>query len=338
MQRPMTPRVSVLLPARDAEASIDAAVASVTTQTFEDFEVLAIDDGSRDGTAERLAGWARRDARVRVLSTPGLGLVGALGLGLAHARGELIARMDADDVSLPRRFEASLARLDSDPSLAGVGTGVEIVRADRPASPSLVAYGRWLSSLTTPERLFADRLVESPLCHPSVMLRRAALERAGAWRDGDFPEDWELWLRLLERGEQLLCLPEVLHRWADHDRRLTRTDQRYARDRHDRLRAAVLHRLVGARPVAIWGAGERGIALCRALQALGARVERFIEVNPRKVGQRIHGVRVVWPDDLGEPGDEHVISAVGASGARAEIRAYLDSRGHLEGPHFTCAA
>lgn len=334
----MTPRVSVLLPARNAEGSIDAAVESVLTQTFEGFELIALDDGSTDGTAEHLKAWAGRDPRVRVVSTGGRGLVGALTLGLAQARGELIARMDADDVSLPRRFELSVARLDEDRSLAGVGTGVEIVRADRPPSPALVAYGRWLSALTTPEKLFHDRLVESPLCHPSVMLRRAVLEAAGGWRDGDFPEDWELWLRLLERGERLACVPAVLHQWTDHDHRLTRTDQRYARDRHDRLRASVLHRRLGARPLTIWGAGERGIALGRSLQALGATVERFVEVNPRKVGQRIHGARVVWPDDLGAPGDGHVIAAVGASGARAEIRAYLDSRGHVEGTHFTCAA
>lgn len=334
----MAPRVSVLLPARDAGPTLDAAVESITRQTFDDFELLAIDDGSADDTKQKLDGWAARDGRVRVLQTGGVGLVGALMLGLEAARGELLARMDADDVSRPSRFTKSVERLDAEPALAGVGTGVEIVRHDRPASPALVGYGRWLSSLTTPERLFADRLIESPLCHPSVMLRRDAVVRAGGWHDGNFPEDWELWLRLLEAGERLVCLPEVLHQWTDHDRRLTRTDQRYQRDRHTLLRARVLRdRLVG-RPLAIWGAGERGIALCRALQSLGVTVDRFVEVNPRKVGQRIHGARVVFPDDLGAPSDEHVIASVGAQGARAEIRAWLDSRGFVEGVHFTCAA
>jgi glycosyltransferase involved in cell wall biosynthesis len=334
----MTPHLSVLLPARNAEATIDAAVESIVRQTFVDFELLAIDDGSTDTTSQRLHAWAQRDFRVRCLQTHGTGLVGALSLGLSQARGALIARMDADDESLPARFERCVERLALEPSLAGLGTGVEIVRADRPPSPALVAYGRWLSSLTTPRRLFEDRLIESPLCHPSVMLRREALGRVGGWREGDFPEDWELWLRLLEAGEALVCLPEVLHRWTDHDTRLTRTDPRYARDRHDRLRAQFLLARFRNGPLAIWGAGARGISLCRAMQAQGGRVERFIEVNPRKIGQRIHGVPVVWPDDLGRPGEEHVIAAVGASGARAEIRAYLDSRGHLEGEHFTCAA
>lgn len=334
----MAPLVSVVLPARDAGSTIDAAIESITRQTFGDFELLAIDDGSVDETRAKLDGWAARDGRVRVLQTGGTGLVGALTLGLEAARGQLLARMDADDVSLPERFAKSVARLEAEPTLTGVGTGVEIVRHDRPASPALVGYGRWLSSLTTPERLFADRLIESPLCHPSVMLRREAVVRAGGWHDGDFPEDWELWLRLLEAGERLVCLPEVLHRWTDHDGRLTRTDDRYQRDRHTLLRARVLSQRLAGRPLAIWGAGERGIALCRALQSLGVTVDRFVEVNPRKVGQRIHGARVVFPDDLGRPRDEHVIASVGAQGARAEIRAWLDSRGFVEGEHFTCAA
>jgi glycosyltransferase involved in cell wall biosynthesis len=330
--------VSVLLPARDAEPTIDAALASLAAQTFTDFEVLAIDDGSRDGTRARLDDWARRDPRIRPVSTSGVGLVGALTLGLGRSSGAFVARMDADDVSLPERLAESVARLEREPSLAGVGTGVEIVRVDRPPSPALVAYGRWLSSLTTTARLFADRLVESPLCHPSVTLRRSALERAGGWRDGDFPEDWELWLRLLEAGERLVCLPRVLHRWTDHDRRLTRTDARYRPAGHTALRAAVLARRLEGQPIAIWGAGERGITLAKALLARGARVDRFIDVNPRKLGQRIHGARVVWPEDLLAPGEEHVVAAVGASGARAEIRAFLESRGFVETEHFTCAA
>jgi glycosyltransferase involved in cell wall biosynthesis len=334
----MAPRLSVVLPARDAGATVDAAIRSIAQQTFDDFELLAIDDGSSDDTHVTLEDWAVQDERVHVLKTGGIGLVGALMLGLDTARGEFLARMDADDVSLPERFAKSVAKLEAEPGLAGVGTGVEIVRHDQPASPALVGYGRWLSSLTTPERLFADRLVESPLCHPSVMLRREVVVRAGGWREGDFPEDWDLWLRLLEAGEVLVCLPEVLHRWTDHDRRLTRTDRRYHRDRHTALRARVLSERLAGRPLAIWGAGERGIALCRALHSLGCTVGRFVEVNPRKVGQRIHGARVVFPEDLGPPSDEHIIASVGAQGARAEIRAWLDSRGFLEGVHFTCAA
>ncbi len=327
----------MLLPARNASATIARAINSIRAQSFGDFELLAIDDGSTDDTPTQLADAARSDPRIHVLRTSGVGLVGALNLGLASARAPLIARMDADDESLPLRFERSHQAL-GDLTLTGVGTGVEIARDDRPASPNLVAYGAWLSSLTSREKLFADRFVESPLCHPSVMLRTEPLRAFGGWHDGPFPEDWELWLRLLEGGHHLECLGERLHRWFDHDHRLTRTDDRYGTASHLTLKADFLARRFEGQPLSLWGAGEIGVKLTRALVDRGLTVTRLIDVNPRKIGQRIHGARVVLPDDLGEPGREHLLSAVGAKGARAEIRAYLGSRGWFEGLHFTCVA
>jgi glycosyltransferase involved in cell wall biosynthesis len=328
----------VLLPARDAEATVRAAVESMLAQSLGDLEVVAVDDGSVDGTPAELARLAERDARVRVLRTKGLGLVGALNVGLEACRAPLIARMDADDVSLPSRIEASVAALDADPSLSGVGTGVEIFRDDRPPSHNLQAYGRWLSSLTSPELVFRDRLIESPLCHPSVTLRRSALEAAGGWRDGDFPEDWDLWLRLLESGHRLTVLPQVLHRWRDHDRRLTRRDARYAIERHLDLKADVLAKRFAGVPLTLWGATETGRGLARRLIARGALVHRFVELAPRKVGQTIHGAKVVAPEALAGPGDGHLLSCVAAKGARQDIRGWLAARGWLEVRDFTCVA
>ncbi|MBL9038401.1 MAG: glycosyltransferase [Archangium sp.] len=335
----MTPAVSVVLPCRDAASTVERAVESLRAQTFTDFEVLAIDDRSTDGTGDVLRRLAEREPRIRVLETSAdaCGLVHALNLGLAHSRAPVLARMDADDESLPRRFEASVEAL-RDRRLTGVGTGVDICRDDRPPSPNLMRYGAWLSSLTTPEKLFNDRFVESPLCHPSVMLRTEALRSIGGWRDAGVPEDWELWLRLLESGHRLTCLPEVLHRWYDADVRLTRTHPRYRPEAHLTLKADTLAKRFEGTSVSLWGAGDIGVGLARALAARGISVTRLIDLNPRKIGQRIHGARVVLPEDLGPPGGEHLLSAVGAKGARAEIRAYLESRGWSEGLHFTCVA
>lgn len=333
--------MSVILPARNAEHTLGRALDSLRTQTFSDYELLAINDASTDGTLAHLLGAAQHDPRIRVLSTsPGeQGLVAALNLGLHHATGTYIARMDADDESLPTRFERSLEALEGGPSLAGVGTGVEIVRDDQPPSPNLQRYGAWLNSLTTCEKLFADRFVESPLCHPSVTLRAESLRAMGGWRDGDFPEDWDLWLRMLEGGRRLRCVSEVLHRWFDHDRRLTRTDTRYGPQRHLKLKADALSKRFAGRSLSLWGAGDIGVKLTRALVERGISVSRLIDLNPRKIGQRIHGARVVLPADLGRADEEdHLLCAVGAKGARAEIRAYVESRGWVEGAHFTCVA
>ncbi len=327
-----------MLPAKNAQATIDAAVGSLLLQTLSDFELLAIDDGSTDGTRRRLEQLAAEDTRVRVLSTSGLGLVGALTMGLEAARAPLIARMDADDESHPERLERSVRWLEAHPQLGGVGTGVEIFRDDRPPSPNLTAYGHWLSSLTTPESVFRDRFIESPLCHPSVLLKRDVVEAVGGWRDGDFPEDWELWLRLLEAGHRLACVPEILHRWRDSDHRLTRTDPRYRWAQHVRLKADYLARQLAEVPVVLWGATRTGRALSVALTAKGTRIAAFVELDPRKIGQRIHGAPVVAPDALDSLGAVHVLSCVAAKGAREDIRLWMVAHGREEGRDFTAVA
>lgn len=329
------PSLTVLLPARNAEATVTAAVESVLGQTFGDFELLAVDDGSTDATGAVLEALARRDSRIRVFHTAGLGVAGAANLALSHARTPLIGRMDADDVSLPRRFERTLAALADAPSLSAVGTQVEITRADRPVSPNLQRYGQWLNSLVSPALVARDRFIESPLCNPSTVIRKSALDAVGGWRDGLFPEDYELWLRLIEHGHALSVVPEVLHQWADHDHRVTRTDDRYAREGHHRLKADYLSRLFPK--VTVWGATETGRALSKLLTARGVTVDRFVELDARKLGQTIHGVPVIHPDAVQRDGS-HVLSCVAAQGAREQIRAWFTERGFVEGVDFTCAA
>ena len=335
------PLVTVLLPVRDAERTVARAVESLLQGTLQDVQVTCVDDGSRDGSRAVLQALARADARVRVLDSGGQGIVAALNLALADARSPYVARMDADDEALPRRLEASVQALEADPRLAGVGTGVSLFREDRPVSPSLQAYATWLNGLTDPELLRRECFIESPLCHPSVCLRRGPVVAAGGYAQGDFPEDYALWLTLLDAGHALRTLPEVLLRWRDGDARLSRTDPRYHLRRFAWLKARHLARSPRGhgRRITVWGAGATGLLLTRLLQAEGVEVSRLVDLNPRKLGTRIHGAPVVHPEQLGGPEEGgHLLFSVGAPGARAECRAFLAERGWVEGVHFTCTA
>ncbi len=334
----MPPRLSVVLPVRDSEATIGAAVDSVLRQSFEDFELIAVDDASKDGTRAVLDAAAKRDPRVQVLSGPGTGVVGAANLGLSACRGEFVARMDGDDESLPERFALQLAALEAEPGLAGVGSAVELFRDDRPVSPNMQLYGAWLSSLTTREALFRDRFVESPLCQPSVTMRRNVITEG--YRDGRFPEDYEFWLRLLCAGHAFRALPEVLFRWRDHERRLTRTDERYDERGHRELKASYLAHTVlqKERRCVIWGAGKTGLPLMRVLRERGIETVCFVEVDVRKVGTRIEGVPIFGVEEFPRWHQAHVLAAVGAKGGRQLIREFFAARGVVEGPDFTCVA
>ena len=328
--------ISVLLPARNAEGTVEAAVEGVLRQrSAPPFEVVCVDDTSSDGTGGVLDRMARSDRRVRVVRGEGRGLVAALQLGLSRCRGELIARMDADDLVHPDRLRLQAEMLARDASLGAVGSLVRCFPG--PLAPGLARLEAWLDSVITPEECESARFIEAPLVHPSTTFRREALEAVGGWRDAGWAEDWDLLLRLSAGGWRMAKIPRVLLSWRDSPGRLTRTGRAYAPERMIELRAE--HLASGplrGRPFDVWGAGPTGKRLARALEARGVRPRRFWDVDSRK--RMARGARVVPAAELSSPDGGLILCAVGAAGAREEIRAGLLTRGFQEGRDFLFAA
>lgn len=330
----MAPRVSVLMPYRDAAETLAEAMESVLGERGVDLELIAVDDGSRDEGPVIAARIASSDARVVLGASGGSGIAGALDHAAALAQGELFGRMDADDVSLPGRLAAEAALLDRDPTLGVVGTWVSAF-PEEATGEGTRRYLDWMNGLVTAADHARDLFVESPLCHPSVLMRRAALERVGGYREVPWPEDYDLWLRIAAAGYGMAKVPFHGLRWRQHPRRATVTDPRYALARFADLKARYLAPRL-ARPVAVWGAGKTGKRLSRALEREGVRTEIFIDIDPRKIGGVARGAPVVAPGDL--PCGRHtVLVALGARGAREIVRARLASWGLAEGEDFVVA-
>lgn len=191
------PRVSVLLPVYNARRYIRQAAQSVLRQTFDDFELIIVDDGSTDGSSTLLEELADADVRIKLTKRENRGLVPTLNEQLGLARGQLIARMDADDVAEPGRFSAQVDALDSDPTLVAVGSDVY----------SIDPKGRRLAVMARPQshdEIDAFTMAVkggSGMCHPTMMIRRAALDAVGRYRQEYWPaEDADLVLRLSEVG------------------------------------------------------------------------------------------------------------------------------------------
>lgn len=206
------PRVSIVMPVYNAARDLRETIASVLAQSHRDFEFLVVDDGSSDASPEIVGEYG--DPRIRHLRLGRSGFAAALNRGLDEARGEYVARMDADDVCLPQRLARQVAFMDAHPRLGLSGTDVETL----PASGRPV---RW-SFPTDPARLRAGLLFEPGVAHPTVIFRRAWLDRHGLRYDAAYPrvEDWDLWRRAAEHFE-LGNLPEVLLRYRVHDHRMS---------------------------------------------------------------------------------------------------------------------
>jgi GT2 family glycosyltransferase len=330
----MRGRVSVLLPYRDVAETIEEALESVLAEAIVD-EVIAVDHASTDGGARIVERIARRDARVRLLASTSDSLAATLAEAHAAATGELLARMDGDDVSFPGRIARAVERLEADASLGAVGTQVRVLGA---AGGGLDRYVAWQNGVLSPHDHRRDRFVESPLCHPSVVLRRSALEAVGGYRDTPWPQDYDLFLRLAQAGFGLAKVPEVLFGWRHREGRATFTSSRNAAPRFVEARAAYLSDVVprSGRPLVLWGAGKTGKRLARALEPHGVHPSAFIDIDPRKIGSVARG-RPILPASALDP-SAFVVVAVGDRGARDIVRARLVAQTRVELEDFVCAA
>ena len=330
------PDLSILLTVRNEERFLPAALASLFRQTLRNWELVVVDDGSSDATATILDAAADRDPRVRVLHRPPTGLVAALNAGLDACRAALVARMDGDDICHPRRLEKQAAYLDAHPGVTLAAC--QVIQVPRQLlSAGMRAYENWQNSLLDHNQISRDLYVESPFVHPSVIYRRDAVLAVGGYRDTGWPEDYDLWLRLARTGARFARLPEVLFYWRERPERFTRTAPSCTLAAFRACKAHHLRQtfLGGVAEVTLWGAGIEGKAWRQALLAEGLAVRSWIEVDPRKLGQVIHGAPVVGIDAL-VPGSGRALITVGAKGARAQVREIAAQRGLVEGTDFLC--
>jgi glycosyltransferase involved in cell wall biosynthesis len=286
------PLVSVLLPVRDEAPYLAEALASLSAQTLEDFEAIVVDDGSMDSSAEIAD--AHPDTRFRVIRQPRQGLVAALERACGEARGRFLARMDGDDVALPRRLELQVAALEEE-GLDACGGGIEYFPH---ATEGAERYARWINSLVTAEVAARDVFVECPLPHPTLVVRREALAHAGGYEEHGWPEDYDLVLRLWARRARFRNVAETVLGWRDHPARFSRTEPRYSLAAFVDCKVHHLRRtlLPGRQGVLVWGAGPVGKSFGRALHA---ELAGYVEVDPRKLGKTIHGVPVISADEAG---------------------------------------
>jgi len=248
--------VSVLLPVRDAAPWLPSALASLARQTLADHEVIAVDDGSRDGSGEILE---RRRQPVR----------GAV----SH---------DADDVSHGTRLGRQLEWLEAHPEVDVLGTRLRLFPANATGA-GMKRWAAWHNSLLTHDSMRRELLIDSPLAHGTMMARRSVLEDVGGWHERGWAEDLDLWMRLFTRGARFAKLPDVLYGWRQHRTSATRTDPRYSRERFMSLKSEALGSglLRGGRKATLIGVGA---SLSRWHEMLGSRIERRMELRRPHTG------------------------------------------------------
>jgi hypothetical protein len=235
------------------------------------------------------------------------------------------------------RFERQVKFLEQHPGIAACGTGIRyfpraIVR------DGARRYEEWINGVVTPDEIDREIFVECPIPHPTLVLRRAAFEQIGGYRDNEWPEDYDLIFRLWEADLRFGKVPEVLLEWRESPARLSRTDSRYDETAFRDCKVRFLEKRIAGRRVVVCGAGPVGKAFALALQREGQTVAAFVDLDPRKIGQIIHGAPVIPQDRVLEYRDCYLLAAVGSSKGRGEVREFLRAQGFNEPEEFCAVA
>jgi len=328
------PAVSILMPVYNAVDTLHECIDSILSQSLQAFEVIAVDDFSTDDSVAILDSYD--DPRIRVIENTEKGIVPALNKGLASCRSDYVARMDADDVMYPLRLEKQLDAMIADHSVTLCATQARKFPEDI-VKTGYVEYMRWQNACISEQDIAKQIYIESPFAHPSVMFRKSRIDTLGGYINGEFPEDYELWLRLFHAGEPMMKLDEVLIDWRESEGRLSRNSSRYADAAFEQLRAEYLARdkRLHQRAAVFWGAGRKTRQRAAYLIEHGIRPSAWIDIDPNKIGNSYHDARTYEPDWLVKQEQKpFVLNYVRNHGARDYCRAFLEDAGYVMGEDY----
>ncbi|MFN5318640.1 MAG: glycosyltransferase family 2 protein [Bacteroidia bacterium] len=328
-------RVSVVLPFINADKMLPQAVNSVLEQS-ESCELILVDNNTHPSDLALLL--AQKYAQINLVQEPQTGIVNALNAGIAASSCPYIARMDADDVMLPHRLKLQADFLDEHPDIKLVSGLVEY-GGDSQMQKGYFEYVEQINSIRTPEHMYWYRFIESPVAHPSVMFRKNMTSRVPPYLEGSFPEDYELWLHVLnEHPYSFAKLDVPILRWNDAPQRLSRQHPAYSDDAFSRIRLAylanwLLQKCRITKPILIIGGGKKAKLKIRQLQELGLTIDAFSDLMPRK----IDGITFIpWYEVVPKRGF-YLISLVSNRHAWKLIESELLNRGFVRETDFILA-
>ncbi|MEB8345569.1 glycosyltransferase [Flavobacteriaceae bacterium KMM 6898] len=320
MQEPL---VSILIPFKNTSEFLPACIDSILAQTYNNWEVHAIDDHSTDESMLIMKQYAKGDPRINVAKNEGSGIIEALRMAHSQSMGSYITRMDSDDIMAPKKIDHMLEALVSH-GKGHLAIGKVKYFCSGEIGDGYFRYEKWLNKLTHTGSNFTEIYKECPIPSPCWMVHRADLEKCNAFRPNRYPEDYDLAFRFYEHG--LKCVPcaEVLHFWRDHDYRASRTSEHYAQNYFLELKISNFLKLnyKESRPLVVWGAGKKGKKLAQNL--LNRKIVfNWLCNNPNKIGKEIYGKELQHFRTLKHLAQPQVIITVANREAQSSILDHL---------------
>ncbi len=331
-------RVTVLLPFYRVDSGFSHAIESICNQTFTDWRLLLVNNNA-DETGLRIAReWMEQDARIAMVDESVQGIAHALNKGLAVSKSEYVARMDADDISLPNRLQLQVDYLDNHPDVDAVSTQTRF-ESSLAENRGYALFVEWQNSIISPEAHALSRFVESPIAHPSIMFRKTLIDHYGPYDTGPVPEDYELWLRWMGHGIRFYKIPIPLVVWNDHEQRLSRNHENYSREAFYQVKCKylakwILETVPKDKKVVVCGSSKIGRKRADLLSEHGVEVYGFTDVKKRPNRQ----VRFIPYQTIHSPEPWFLVNFIAKRGVGESITNHFQQLGFITGRDFIMGA
>lgn len=322
MQNPL---VSILIPFKNTEAFISDCVQSIIKQTYTNWELLIIDDHSTDSSSAIVEVFANQDSRIKFFKNSGSGIINALQLAFKQSSGELITRMDSDDIMQPNKLEV-LANSLITHGKKHLAVGLVHYFSEAGIKDGYKSYEVWLNALTEKGGNYSEIYKECVIPSPCWMIHRDDLIACDAFNPNRYPEDYDLAFRFYKHDFKCIPCNLVLHDWRDYSHRTSRTDEHYAENHFIPLKLDYFLELDynSEKTLIVWGAGNKGKFIAKTLIEKQVDFEWVCD-NQKKIGKDIYGKILRSFKDLEAIKSPQSIITVANKEAQIEIRDYLNT-------------
>lgn len=320
MQKPL---ISILTPFKNTSEYLPDCITSIINQTYTNWELIIVDDGSTDNSYKVVETYAKVDSRIKLYKNTGSGIIEALRFALSKSKGDFITRMDSDDIMISIKL-GILAHNLINSGKGHIAIGLVQYFSEAGISNGYSKYELWLNKLTQTGNNYSEIYKECVIPSPCWMVYRDDLLTCKAFEPNRYPEDYDLTFRFYKYG--LKCIPcsDILHKWRDYATRTSRTHKHYAQNYFLDLKLHYFMKLDYDidRPLVVWGAGFKGKTIAKSLVEQSTTFYWVCD-NPNKIGKKIYDQPLLEFRALTKFNNPQSIITVANAEAQKDIRAYF---------------
>jgi len=312
------------MPVKDTERFLVECLESIVNQSENNWELIAVNDGSSDKSLSILKEFSKKDNRISVFNNTGNGIIDALRLAYSKSKGEFITRMDSDDMMSLNKLELMKTNLLKSGS-GHISLGLVKYFSEKELGSGFKNYEAWLNKLTSSGTNFEGIYKECVIPSPCWMVYREDFESCGAFRPNDYPEDYDLAFRFYKKGLKSIPCNKVLHFWRDYSTRTSRTHIHYADNTFLEIKARYFLELEydASKNLVVWGAGAKGKRIAKILIENGIKFFWICD-NPKKIGKHIYNQKMLPFTELEQIKNTQSMITVANLNAQKEITNYFN--------------